>query len=833
MKKINKVLLISLLSTFALTGCDNPVGKWFEEKGAFISDLFKGSSDKDTDTNSESTDTGSSDVTTTDSTSTSSTDTTVPEVVKVTGVTLNYQNANLSVGETLTLQATVLPNNADNKNVTWSTSDETVASVAGGTVRALKSGNATITVTTVDGNYSAACVVTVTEAAPEKVTVVVNNLSSDLVTVSSSASSVVPGTSVNITVKSKNEGYSVSKVYVTNSQSNSIDFDFTNDVVTVSVPEDGIINIEAEVEGKAIKGYVHDEKGLITSVEHSLNDTVTYPTLISQSGSSYYEFVYGATVTMTLEDKDDYVVTGLNVDGTDYKINDKGVVSFKVELDDFSDFFLDIRPTYKDNTPLTGDYVFEINGTSHLSATCYAADKTTKIVGTNRDDVVYVKVESDSEDFSVKKVEIATTSSDIGTLNKITASYDSASDMYYFRTPYAHDNVVRVNLYELNNTLLKGTNVSGTYLTVGISLASTTFTSFDDRYFTINDGGEMSLGSKNSNGTSRTDIVTEVREGGVLYTESYNSPVYGENLIFASEDGSAGIRTPFTSYDFLAVKKQSDSDLDGIYTVAGERMVIDTKAYIAIRVYRNDVEYATAFIDYAKKDVYFNPKVTMLNGNEITDAQAVYSIGDFVIGYNGTGTYKGRCIMGELYGLYTNDKDTLFVSGEYKATYNDEEFDYTYENSVVTLTKDARTVVIRVDLEARTFTVESDEVDEGITLPEFAGKRYRANFCFEDDNAYYGFYLEFSATTMTLSCVGASDYNLDMEHCSTKQFAYNENVTYTFDASTKKVTANLVVKGGSTKAVVFTYTGTSFKVSSSVLGGGSFYGTTATLTEIK
>ncbi|MFA6660744.1 MAG: Ig-like domain-containing protein, partial [Bacilli bacterium] len=62
--------------------------------------------------------------------------------------------------------ATVAPTNATNKNVTWSSTNSSVASVSGGVVTANAAGSATITVTTVDGSFTATCSVSVT--APEK-----------------------------------------------------------------------------------------------------------------------------------------------------------------------------------------------------------------------------------------------------------------------------------------------------------------------------------------------------------------------------------------------------------------------------------------------------------------------------------------------------------------------------------------------------------------------------------------------------------------------------------------------------------------------------------------
>ena len=78
------------------------------------------------------------------------------KIQKVSGVKLNHSVMILYIGETSKLVATVLPENADNKNVTWkSTSPDIVSVDSKGNIKALKEGNATIVVTTEDGNYTA------------------------------------------------------------------------------------------------------------------------------------------------------------------------------------------------------------------------------------------------------------------------------------------------------------------------------------------------------------------------------------------------------------------------------------------------------------------------------------------------------------------------------------------------------------------------------------------------------------------------------------------------------------------------------------------------------
>ncbi len=86
--------------------------------------------------------------------------------VAVTGITLDKTEATVKVGETATLTATVAPENATDKTVTWTTSDEKVATVANGVVTAVAEGTATITATTANG-LTAACTVTVEKAAED------------------------------------------------------------------------------------------------------------------------------------------------------------------------------------------------------------------------------------------------------------------------------------------------------------------------------------------------------------------------------------------------------------------------------------------------------------------------------------------------------------------------------------------------------------------------------------------------------------------------------------------------------------------------------------------
>lgn len=81
---------------------------------------------------------------------------TITKITPVTGVTLDKVGPEtVSVGDEVTLTATVTPDDATDKTVTWTSSDSTVAKVENGVVTALKAGNATITAKA--GNAQATC----------------------------------------------------------------------------------------------------------------------------------------------------------------------------------------------------------------------------------------------------------------------------------------------------------------------------------------------------------------------------------------------------------------------------------------------------------------------------------------------------------------------------------------------------------------------------------------------------------------------------------------------------------------------------------------------------
>ncbi len=85
----------------------------------------------------------------------------------VTGVTLDIEYQKIDINDTFTITATVLPEDATNKNVTWNSSNTSIATITATdnkcVVTPVNTGYSTITVTTEDGEFTASCNVNVTK----------------------------------------------------------------------------------------------------------------------------------------------------------------------------------------------------------------------------------------------------------------------------------------------------------------------------------------------------------------------------------------------------------------------------------------------------------------------------------------------------------------------------------------------------------------------------------------------------------------------------------------------------------------------------------------------
>jgi hypothetical protein len=178
--------------------------------------------------------------------------------VHATGIKLSSDSLTLTKGKQTMLTATVTPDDVTNKNVTWSSSDTSVAVVAQtGKVTAKAAGTAIITATTSDGGYTASCTVTVTDSSGTVTT------PSPSPSASPSAS---PSTSPTPTVEPTNYPYEITSV--------SLETESGSKLTAVPVNSAFIVNVEfSKNQTRNDKDHlfvaVYDTNGALLSLDYA------------------------------------------------------------------------------------------------------------------------------------------------------------------------------------------------------------------------------------------------------------------------------------------------------------------------------------------------------------------------------------------------------------------------------------------------------------------------------------------------------------------------------------------------------------------------------------
>lgn len=328
--------------------------------------------------------------------------------VSVTSVSVEPTSLELNVNDTAELKATVLPENAGDKTVSWSSSDTNVATVdADGNVTAVGAGTAKITVTTTDGGKTAECTVNVkdvishtlalTPATAEinagaeqeyvaTLTTVKNGTattsevpatlsSSDLgvATVSGLVATGVGGGTVTITAMFTPEGFSEVKATATLK---------VNDVVTYALaisPTSSEINV----------GESQSYTATLTTTTNGIASTSTVtPTLLSSDANvatiegTSAKGVKGGTVTITASFTPEGETEAVTAEAT-LKVRD--VVTYELKLEPAEDVEVIIGKTI--NFKLT--LITKTNGTPDdgtvvtANATWSSSDSTIASIGVN------------------------------------------------------------------------------------------------------------------------------------------------------------------------------------------------------------------------------------------------------------------------------------------------------------------------------------------------------------------------------------------------------------------------------------------------------------------
>ena len=259
-------------------------------------------------------------------------------------ITLNMTEASLKVNETTTLTATVLPETATNKSVTWTSSNEAVARVdANGLVTAIALGEAIITATTVDGSdLSASCKVTVVSTRAESITLNVAEASLKVDETTTLTATVLPETATNKSVTWTSSNEAVATVNA-------------NGVVTAIALGEAIITATT-IDGSNLTAYC--KVTVVTTLAESITLNVTEASLkvnetTTLTATVLPETATNKSVTWTSSDEEiavvneygvvtaialgEAVITATTTDGSDLsascKVTVVPVLAMSIELD--------------------------------------------------------------------------------------------------------------------------------------------------------------------------------------------------------------------------------------------------------------------------------------------------------------------------------------------------------------------------------------------------------------------------------------------------------------------------------------------------------------------
>ena len=245
----------------------------------------------------------------------------VTVIIPVESVALNENSVTIREGETYTLIATVSPSDAEDKSVTWSSSNTSVASVSSsGVITAKTVGNATITVKTNDGAKTATCQVTVKSKAIPVTGISLNKTTLSLASGDSETlyATITPSNATDQTVSWTSSNTSVATVSSTGlvtakTVGNATITATTTDggkKATCSVTVTPIIVTGVTLNKYSLSMYENDSETLIATVSPSnaTNKNVSWSSnntsvaTVSSYGQVQAKAAGKATITVTTED---------------------------------------------------------------------------------------------------------------------------------------------------------------------------------------------------------------------------------------------------------------------------------------------------------------------------------------------------------------------------------------------------------------------------------------------------------------------------------------------------------------------------------------------------
>lgn len=681
----------------------------------------------------------------------------------------------------------------------------------------------------------------------QKVTIEIINQSTSYCTITCSPTTGYPGDDATLTVEMKSS-YTFKSIEAFNTRGADIDLLADGNSYTFEIPYDGkvYVTVRAEKIKNYQKLFVNDPKNILTSFPAyvAMGSVTPIMDTVTDDSGTYYNIETNSKVRFYFPNKDNYSTLGLTFKTVDYTPNNSNYVDL-----DFSG--------------KTGDLVVDVYGkkagndlhaenSEHLSITFMNKSKTEEIETVVTDTEYYVIITSEDKNIYV-----------LDTLTLMYTTKGSSSVTSFELSEYVTETSTGYEL--LRKSSYSATNDEGYIWTVtednlnkyidepfcgnyvAFSTFTYTYTDYHDAYldlFTIAGSGKATFKSREM---KIRDF--EIDDNNIYYLKNkdqyYTEVMYFQNdTLIAGYNTANSFGTPFytsatdsLSDDLYAFKMLPNTRVSD-YTLEAEAFTIDGITQVISVINYNNSFYKAMFTRRDKerhvKEFYTNVTIDVVYGNSFKDEQSVYAIkqGDVVlatIGFTGNGGNKNRCYVPAAGGLFTNGDKQLVVCESvsiYDGAMYVSEIDST--QSHVTLRNTSKTIVVELNKNSRTFTIES-ETTNTLAAGPFAGKIFRTdpyylyrglhlNESYLDDNLYC-YYIKFDATQPKMNCIADVNPTATCE-VPVKYFGKNVNVDYYYDSTTGKITAMILGFNNEYVIAEFTYADDKITFLGDTLSGG-------------
>lgn len=662
-------------------------------------------------------------------------DTPIDEEIVPTQITLSDSSIGLFEGETKQLSASVLPENASNKTVTWSVSEgnDYVTISETGFVTAVKEGTAVILAKTTN-DLSASCSVTVLkkDILPESITISDESVTLKAGETKQLSATVLPENASDKTVTwSIIDGEEVASVSLNGLITSITSGNAVVQASTINGKTCTCNVVVSEIESK-INAYINvDTHNLVDKVFEKNGDEDFKEVAIAETLDNVpvYSFSYGATVKIILKDNGYFVATGIKVNDQTFECVN-GEVVFLAVVDDPDDplmNFLDIEVLFMDTTPIVGDYTIEVSEPAHISLVFKYADNGQETKGCSQGDKIIIVPVASDPDYEIKTIVGYSYTTNDTILHKTYFDILKNDDgTYHFTCPFSHEafNAIYIEATEANNTAFKGHELVGDYAVVrtyGLSESSSYINSFEkDVIMSFASSGEITYKEEIAYASDAENGVVNA-----MFTTSSIKGYYGDNLLVLGQSGSGqSIITPLTqdSTDLIiGVKLTSGMEVSD-FVIDSFVFKVESSIYGVFSFYYDGKLYASCYVDVTNKTITTGLDVKQYLGTRLDDQKTVFELFDdknnsvVHVGFKNDGGKGNYVFITSRQNGYVDANHSLVFTSDDTAIYDDYVCKVTGSGNDIVLDAPTKHIEITLDPTTLTYIVTAESTVVAKTL---------------------------------------------------------------------------------------------------------------------